>query len=284
MVKGTIMLKKSCTVRKTSLTETDLNRVQGEKTGGGQNKPNSLWPEFCQDFAHQNPHTHRQGGSQPHRWKNVKGRGAPLRRPHGGHCGGDELDGGSIAHHQHTQTVRGHAGALLAMPRAASSPRGVAAFPSPRRLAETLAEMLSITARSRAIWGKSRRSTGPSRRDSRSARPDRRMTSITPVHRHIIPAMERHSSTAAEVPSTAGGGHLRPSAGGQTAQHRDDHHPCPDYRHRHTAHPLLSPFIRAGPGPVCLPFENWINMGQKLGKYQVNFSFSPFFDRKTLTK
>ena len=29
------------------------------------------------------------------------------------------------------------------------------------------------------------------------------MTSITPVHRHIIPAMERHSSTAAEVPSTA---------------------------------------------------------------------------------
>ena len=87
--------------------------------------------------------------------------------------------------------------------RAASRPRGVAALPSPSRLADTLAEMLSMVSRSLAAWGKSRRSTGASSRDSPSASPDRRMTSITPVHRQSIPAMDRASCTAAEAPSTA---------------------------------------------------------------------------------
>ena len=87
--------------------------------------------------------------------------------------------------------------------RAASSPRGVAALPSPSKLADTLAAMLSMVSRSRATWGKSSRSIGRSSRDSFSASPDRRITSITPVHRHSIPAMDRHSSTAAWVPSTA---------------------------------------------------------------------------------
>ena len=49
---------------------------------------------------------------------------------------------------------------------AASSPSGVAALPSPSRLAETLAEMLSMAARSPAAWGNSRRSTGASSRES----------------------------------------------------------------------------------------------------------------------
>ena len=86
---------------------------------------------------------------------------------------------------------------------AASMPSGVAAFPSPSRLADTLAAMLSMISRSRAVWGKISPSTGRSSRDSFSARPERRMISITPVQRHIIPAREIHSSIAPWAPSTA---------------------------------------------------------------------------------
>ena len=50
--------------------------------------------------------------------------------------------------------------------RAASRPRGVAALPSPSRLADTLAEMLSMASRSRAAWGNSWRRMGDSSRDS----------------------------------------------------------------------------------------------------------------------
>ena len=88
-------------------------------------------------------------------------------------------------------------GLFRSIRRTASMPRGVAALPSPSRLADTLAEMLSITPRSPDTWGNRADSTGRSSRDSPSARPERRMISITPVHRHSMPAMETHSSTAA---------------------------------------------------------------------------------------
>ena len=94
-------------------------------------------------------------------------------------------------------------GLFRSIRRTASMPRGVAALPSPSRLADTLAEMLSITPRSPDTWGNRTDSTGRSSRDSPSARPERRMISMTPVHRHSMPAMDTHSSTAAWVPSTA---------------------------------------------------------------------------------
>ena len=94
-------------------------------------------------------------------------------------------------------------GLLRLMPLAASIPKGVAALPNPNRLADTLADRLSITAPSRAAPGNSRPSTGRSSRDNPPARPDWRMTSITPVHRQSIPAMDRQSSTASFAPVTA---------------------------------------------------------------------------------
>ena len=87
--------------------------------------------------------------------------------------------------------------------RAASSPRGVAALPSPSRLAETLAAMVSMVPRSPAKSGNSRRRMGRSRRASFSASPARCMTSITPIHRQRTPAMEIPSSMADAAPSSA---------------------------------------------------------------------------------
>ena len=87
--------------------------------------------------------------------------------------------------------------------RAASNPRGVAALPSPRRLAETLAAMVSMVPRSLAKSGNSRRRTGWRSLASFSASPARCITSITPIHRQRTPAMEIPSWMASPAPSRA---------------------------------------------------------------------------------
>ena len=107
----------------------------------------------------------------------------------------------------HTTNIHSSSLALPGLLRlirwAAWIPSGVAALPNPNRLADTLAQMQSMVSRSRAALGKSSRSTGLSSRDRPSASPERRITSITPIHRHSIPAIPRHSSTAEPAPSTA---------------------------------------------------------------------------------
>ena len=94
-------------------------------------------------------------------------------------------------------------GVRSAMRRAASSPRGVAALPRPSRLADRLALTASITLPSRAKSGYSRRMAGRSSLDSPRAIPERSITSMTPIHRHSTPIMDRHSSTPAAAPSSA---------------------------------------------------------------------------------
>ena len=94
-------------------------------------------------------------------------------------------------------------GVRRAISREASSPRGVAALPSPSRLADRLADTAAITSSSPAKAGKSRRRRGRSSRASFSLSPERRMTSMTPIHRQSSPAMDRHSSTASAAPLTA---------------------------------------------------------------------------------
>ena len=90
-----------------------------------------------------------------------------------------------------------------AMRRAARMPRGVAALPRPSRLAETLADTAARVSLSRLAWGSSRRSTGRKARARASERPQTFMTSMTPLHRHSTPAIDRLSSTAEAAPSMA---------------------------------------------------------------------------------
>ena len=86
---------------------------------------------------------------------------------------------------------------------AACIPAGVAALPSPSRLALTLALRAASVSSSRPAWGSRRRRTGRSRRLSPAAMPLRRISSSTPDHRHSAPAMTSTSSTAAAAPSSA---------------------------------------------------------------------------------
>ena len=90
-----------------------------------------------------------------------------------------------------------------AMRRVARMPSGVAALPSPSRLAERLAEMAASVSGSRLALGNSRRSSGRNSRASAAESPHCSMTSITPVQRHMMPAIDTHSSTAAVAPSSA---------------------------------------------------------------------------------
>ena len=94
-------------------------------------------------------------------------------------------------------------GERRAMPRAARMPMGVAAFPSPNRLAETLDAREESISLSRAERGKSRRKTGESARERASSAPARRNTSITPLQRQMSPPVSRQSFTAAGAPSSA---------------------------------------------------------------------------------
>ena len=141
-------------------------------------------------------------GGQPDGGQDIKGSGAPCSSPHRGHRGGDQLDGGGVAHHQHAQRVGGHTrGCCGSSAGRPPDPEGVAALPSPSKLADTLAAMVSIASRSRANCGiEPPEHRHRSSRDSFSASPERRITSITPIHRHSTPAMDRHSSTAAWRP------------------------------------------------------------------------------------
>ena len=90
-----------------------------------------------------------------------------------------------------------------AMRRAARMPSGVAALPSPSRSAERLAEIAASVSGSRLASGSSRRSSGRNSRASAAESPHCSMTSITPVQRHMMPAIDTHSSTAAVAPSSA---------------------------------------------------------------------------------
>ena len=47
------------------------------------------------------------------------------------------------------------------------------------------------------------KAAGAPSRDSPRAMPERSITSITPIHRHSTPIMDRHSSTPAAAPSKA---------------------------------------------------------------------------------
>ena len=90
-----------------------------------------------------------------------------------------------------------------AIRRAAWIPRGVAALPSPSRLADTLAESAANVFSSRLAWGISRRRMGRKARANPAERPQTFMISMTPLHRHRMPAMETLSSTAEAAPSIA---------------------------------------------------------------------------------
>ena len=90
-----------------------------------------------------------------------------------------------------------------AIRRAAWMPSGVAALPSPSRLADTLADRAARVASSRLARGIRRRRTGRKARASPPDRPQTFMISMTPLHRHSTPAMETLSSTAEEAPSMA---------------------------------------------------------------------------------
>jgi len=86
---------------------------------------------------------------------------------------------------------------------AALMPAGVAALPKPSRFADTFDESASIASLSFAAVGKSRPRIGRRSRESFSDNPERRISSITPDQRHIIPHKERHRSTASLAPSAA---------------------------------------------------------------------------------
>ena len=82
-------------------------------------------------------------------------------------------------------------------------PRGVAALPSPRRLADTLADTAARVSSSLQASGSSRRRTGRNSLASPADRPQAFMISMTPLHKHKIPAMDRLSSMAERAPSKA---------------------------------------------------------------------------------
>ncbi len=90
-----------------------------------------------------------------------------------------------------------------AIRRAARIPRGVAALPSPSKLAETLAETAASVSPSRLASGSSRRSRGRKTFARAPDMPQASITSITPDQRQSTPAMARPSSTADPAPSIA---------------------------------------------------------------------------------
>ena len=106
-------------------------------------------------------------------------------------------------------TTRRHRSSLAtpphprAMRRAARMPRGVAAFPRPSRLADMLADRAARVSWSREACGSSRRRRGRKIRANPAERPQAFMISMTPLHRHRIPAMEIPRSTAEAAPSMA---------------------------------------------------------------------------------
>ena len=76
---------------------------------------------------------------------------------------------------------------------AARMPMGVAALPSPSKLADTLALRAARVSRSCQAFGKSRERMGESSRDSFSEAPLYSISRETPHQRHIGPAMESAS-------------------------------------------------------------------------------------------
>ena len=90
-----------------------------------------------------------------------------------------------------------------AMRRAARIPKGVAAFPSPRRVADRFPLTAAKVSGSRLAPGSSRRSAGRNRAASFLSSSHCFKSSINPDHRHRAPARDRHSSTAAPAPSSA---------------------------------------------------------------------------------
>jgi hypothetical protein len=98
----------------------------------------------------------------------------------------------------------------------------VAALPSPSRLAETFAEIAASVSASREALGSRHRSSGRNARAILSVSPHWRMTSMTPDHRHSIPAMERQKETAfcAPVSAAADTASSRPPAAPKRSESR----------------------------------------------------------------
>lgn len=130
------------------------------------------------------------------------------------------------------------------MPRAARMPMGVAAFPSPNRLAETLDAREESISLSRAERGKSRRKTGESARERASSTPARRNTSITPLQRQMSPPglkAELHRRRSAFQRSRAGLGRI---AGDRAVHERKQDKYYPNCGHVvHTFQFLLEIFV-----------------------------------------
>lgn len=84
---------------------------------------------------------------------------------------------------------------------AAFSPRGVAALPSPRRLAEKLAEISPRILGSFFSSGKRKERRGERSFASFSVRLHWVRTSMIPVQRQMVPVMEMQRLTAEEAPS-----------------------------------------------------------------------------------
>ena len=90
-----------------------------------------------------------------------------------------------------------------AIRRTACMPRGVAALPSPSRLADTFPDRAARVSGSLQARGSRRPSRGRNRRLRPSISPQAFIMDMTPLHRHITPAIFKHSCTAAAAPSMA---------------------------------------------------------------------------------
>lgn len=95
----------------------------------------------------------------------------------------------TISRHISLVATVGAAGLIIL--RTARIPRGVAAFPSPKRFAQMFALRSCASMVSFFVLGKILPIIGESSRESILVSPAPCITSATPDHRHIVPAMEK---------------------------------------------------------------------------------------------
>ena len=79
---------------------------------------------------------HRYGSERtdPHGRENVKGGGAAVSGPDGGHCGGQQLDGSGVQHHQQTELVAGGAAAAAGHPAGGLNSKGGSGVAKPQEI------------------------------------------------------------------------------------------------------------------------------------------------------
>ncbi len=83
--------------------------------------------------------------------------------------------------------------------RIASSPSGVAALPRPSILAVTFIEIAFAVPPFISMRGKTIFSSGDKMRQITEVSPDFSAISISPLHKHIVPARRMHKFTASEA-------------------------------------------------------------------------------------